>query len=97
MAWRDEAAGMWLQQRPKLPIRAIHGPYTIQILAVRPDKRKRDLGNLEKVVSDFLEWMLIIEGDHLAEALSVRWVPDGDPKTVRVLLYGEEEEAARGD
>ena len=45
-------------------------------MARRPDKRRRDLGNLEKVVSDFLQDMKIIEDDSLAESILLEWRDD---------------------
>ena len=53
------------------------GKYKLTILAVRPDKRRRDLDNLVKAISDALEANGIIEGDHLCEHLEMAWV-EGD-------------------
>lgn len=53
------------------------GAYKLTILAVRPDKRKRDLGNLEKAISDILVSQNIIEDDNLCEWLDIRWVAEG--------------------
>jgi crossover junction endodeoxyribonuclease RusA len=52
----------------------ISGKYNLTINAVRPDKRKRDLDNLIKAVSDALETNDIIDGDHLCEHLEMSWV-----------------------
>jgi Holliday junction resolvase RusA-like endonuclease len=49
------------------------------------DKRRRDLGNLEKVVSDFLKDMAIIEDDHLAESIKLEWRHDLPAPTVVVV------------
>ena len=98
---------MWLQQRPKMAVKHVEGPYIMILTATRPDERKRDLGNLEKVVSDFLEEMAIIDGDHLSEQILLSWVPDYDPKTIEVFLapakdlridpFAKKEEAAMGE
>ena len=53
------------------------GPYKLTIHAVKPDKRRRDLGNLEKAVSDILVSQNIVEDDSLCEWLEVRWVESG--------------------
>ena len=72
--WRTRA--MWqisLQAKGK----TIDGPYKLTILAVKPDKRKRDIGNLEKAVSDILVSQKIVEDDSLCEWLEARWVSEG--------------------
>lgn len=66
------------------------GPYTLSIQAKRPDKRKRDLGNIEKVVSDVLQANGVIENDCLAEMISLRWVTSGEGIAVRVEPCGVE-------
>lgn len=55
----------------------IDGSYKLTILAVRPDKRKRDLGNLEKAISDILVTLQIVEDDSLCEWIEARWVQSG--------------------
>ena len=55
----------------------IEGPYKLTILAVKPDKRKRDLGNLEKAISDILVSQNIVEDDCLCEWIVARWVDKG--------------------
>jgi len=50
------------------------GKYKLTVRAVRPDKRKRDLDNLIKAISDALELTAVIEGDHLCEHLEMQWV-----------------------
>lgn len=60
------------------------GPYKLSIHAVRPDNRKRDLGNLEKGISDLLQRLGIIEDDCLAEEIYSRWVKAG--KGVTIIL-----------
>jgi Holliday junction resolvase RusA-like endonuclease len=53
------------------------GAYTLVISAVRPDKRRRDIGNLEKAVSDILQAAGVITDDCLCEDLRLRWVASG--------------------
>lgn len=72
-AWIKEALQELMMQRP-LP--EIKGPIRIQMKFGRPDKRKRDLGNLEKCVSDLLVAYQIIEDDSLIEKLILEWSPD---------------------
>lgn len=55
------------------------------ILATRPDGRRRDLGNLEKAVSDLLVEMQVIADDSLIEMFSMEWV-SGDLAGVSVFL-----------
>lgn len=78
--WLTQAGYRVWEQRPA----KMKGPYRISLHAVRPDNRKRDLGNLEKAVSDLLQSLGVIEDDHLCEMISMRWVTAGEG--VRVIL-----------
>ena len=53
--------------------RAGYGPYSLSICLRRPDKRRRDLGNFEKVVSDLLVAHGVVKDDSLCERLSMQW------------------------
>lgn len=55
----------------------IRGPYALSITAHRPDRRKRDIGNLEKIVSDTLTKAGVIEDDSLCEIIISRWSCSG--------------------
>lgn len=71
--WHDEAVYALAQQQP-LP--RVRGAYRLSLSFGRPDRRRRDLGNLEKPVSDLLVSMGIVEDDALAEEIRLRW--DGE-------------------
>jgi crossover junction endodeoxyribonuclease RusA len=86
MEWRKLA--MW-QIAGQVRGRKHLGPYKLTILAVRPDKRKRDLGNLEKGVSDILVSQNIIEDDSMCEWLEIRWVDKGPSCKVIIEPIGE--------
>lgn len=62
----------------------IKGGYRLIIEAVKPDKRKRDIGNLEKGISDLLQATGIVENDCLCNELISRWVTSGPE--MRLLL-----------
>lgn len=81
------AAGMAArtQRQPK-----ISGAYKLSLTAVRPDRRRRDLGNLEKPVSDLLQSIGVIDDDCYAEMIVSRWVTIGEGITVRVEPVGVE-------
>ncbi len=85
-AWLCDAGWEAKWQRPG----KIAGPYKLTIHAVRPDNRRRDLGNLEKAVSDLLQSLGIIENDCLAEMISMRWVTSGEGITVILEPAGVE-------
>lgn len=51
----------------------IRGPYVLIIRAHRPDKRRRDIGNLEKIVSDTLAKAGVVEDDSYAQAILSSW------------------------
>jgi len=55
----------------------IVGEYTLEIVAVKPDKRRRDLGNLEKAVSDLLQKVKVIEDDYLCQDIHLHWAKSG--------------------
>src|SRR5262249_60248389 len=78
--WVERAGWKVISQRQG----RIHGSYNISIAAVRPDKRKRDLGNLEKSISDLLVSIGRVEDDALAKEISIRWVTSGPPVTVKI-------------
>jgi Holliday junction resolvase RusA-like endonuclease len=85
-AWLTEAGWEAKAQRPG----KIIGPYKLSIHAVRPDAKRRDLGNLEKAVSDLLQSLQIIENDCLAEMITMRWVTSGEGITVILEPAGVE-------
>lgn len=72
-AWISEAYVAWRVQRDQLFVKSISGRYSITIYANPPDKRHRDLGNLEKVISDFLQTVAVIEDDSLASRICLEW------------------------
>lgn len=82
--WELAAAWAIKSQKPK----TIKGPYKLTILLTPPDKRKRDLGNLEKAISDALQTAGVIENDHLCRSMTIAW---GDrakgTATVTVEVY----------
>ena len=89
-----------IRQGPRLQIRClsamaergrlagrIDGHYKLTLPAVRPDARRRDLGNLEKAVSDLSVSLGVIADDSRAEEISIAWLADGsDGITVRIEL-----------
>ena len=84
--WLREAGWEIKKQKPG----KVAGPYKISITAARPDKRKRDLCNLEKAISDVIEHHGIIENDSLCEMQTSRWVTTGDGVAVRIEPVGVE-------
>lgn len=78
--WLEREGWNILQQRQG----EIDGPYLLQMSVVRPDKRKRDLDNLIKPVSDLLKSVGVIADDSDAQRIELEWVKEGPPVTVRV-------------
>lgn len=64
----------------------VRGPYRLLIEAQRPDKRRRDLGNIEKPLSDALVQMGGVEDDCLAEEITLRWVKEDLGGMVRMTV-----------
>ena len=61
--------------RSELPITE---RFAIQYYIMRPDRRKRDIANLEKALTDSLVKHQIIKDDSLMEELHMQW---GKPET----------------
>jgi crossover junction endodeoxyribonuclease RusA len=73
-AWRKQAEWAVAGQ---VKGKKIAGEYTLEITAVKPDKRRRDLGNLEKAISDILQHVKVIEDDYLCQEIHIRWSKTG--------------------
>jgi Holliday junction resolvase RusA-like endonuclease len=61
----------------------VRGPYEIDLTFEVRDARRRDLGNLEKAVSDLLQEHGVIEDDCFAQDIRLRW---GAAKGVHVVV-----------
>ena len=64
-----EAGLLWLTQKKNNKIKHIEGNYRLHITLNPPHKRRIDLGNFEKVVSDLLQHLGIIEDDRFCREL----------------------------
>lgn len=78
--WLRDAGLIAISQRPP----GIVGSYKISIQATRPDKRRRDLDNILKPISDLLMSVGVIGDDSDCEMISARWVSQGEGVSVRV-------------
>jgi len=81
------AAGNELLATPPGDRAPIIGPYILNVLAGRPDKRRRDLDNLLKATSDLLVKHGLIDGDHLAVSVTVAWSEQVDPGRALVFVW----------
>ena len=82
--WATEAALLM-----KMQVRgSIAGAYAIHVEVDRPDKRRRDLSNLLKVLEDTIVAQGLVEDDSLCERIKMQWTDriDGRPGPVRVWL-----------
>ena len=69
------------------------GPYSMTILLRRPDKRKRDIANLEKAVSDLLVSHGVLQDDSLCERLLMQWDAGMEEECVVIIKeFGGAEE-----
>lgn len=68
-SWIKEAGWALKAQRPG----SISGPVDVHMIAVKPDRRKRDVANLEKAVSDLLVRHRVIEDDSLIRHNTQQW------------------------
>lgn len=79
-AWLEEAGWVAREQCSW----GLSGKYQLTILAARPDRRKRDLDNLIKPVSDLLASVGIIGDDCDCEMVVARWIPEPEGVHVRI-------------
>jgi len=86
VAWLMLAGVEARRQKPS----RISGPYHLIIQAARPDKRRRDLDNLLKPISDLLVSVGVIRDDCECEMISARWVTVGEGVTIRIEPAGVE-------
>ncbi len=85
-AWKKTAGQEWLLQKKNQP-KAISGPYGAILIAVKPDRRRRDLDNLTKVCKDFAVQHGLVPDDSLCEKLYVRWgTPKEAPLGAKLIL-----------
>lgn len=70
------------------------GPYHISIALKRPDMRRRDIGNLEKAVSDLMVANGVIKDDSLCERLVMTWDNGINADCVVIVAPAEEGLAA---
>jgi crossover junction endodeoxyribonuclease RusA len=67
--WLNAAGWALKEQKPK----SVSGDYRLWIWAERPDNRRRDLGNLEKPLSDLLVAHGVVSDDSQCVALCLFW------------------------
>jgi crossover junction endodeoxyribonuclease RusA len=80
-AWRNEA--VW-SIKSQARGRSIDGGYIIDVAFQRPDKRRRDLDNLLKALSDALVDAGVLADDSGAQEIHLRW--RGAGRTCEVIL-----------
>lgn len=68
-AWIDEANAMNMGKT----MHQTTGPFDVEIVVGRPDKRKRDLDNLAKCILDLAVSGGLVEDDHLMNSLKMEW------------------------
>lgn len=83
-AWKKTAGLLLMAQRPA----KVLGPYVMTLVATRPDRRRRDLANLEKACSDLLQACGVIRDDCDCQSLRLSWsASEPDPKAgVQIVL-----------
>tara|TARA_R100000306_G_C4296684_1_gene102949 strand:+ start:39 stop:416 length:378 start_codon:yes stop_codon:yes gene_type:complete len=91
--WIKAAEAMFYEANPHFLVNppTIAGKVEVQMFFGRPDKRRRDLANLEKAVSDFLVNVGAIQDDCLIEELLMSWHNDTDGCLVFVTERGPQD------
>lgn len=62
--------------RAQAPLPHFDGPVIVTLSYGRPDRRKRDLANLEKATTDQIVKAGVLTDDSLIEKLTMQWVSD---------------------
>jgi crossover junction endodeoxyribonuclease RusA len=84
-AWLNEGAAFIAQQRPH----SVMGAYCLTVVATRPDRRARDLGNLEKPISDLLVKCRVVRDDSDAQEIRLAWADGAPDKDAGVTVLVE--------
>lgn len=74
----------------------IDGSYAFHMQARRPDRRARDLGNIEKCAHDLCVRMGLVEDDSLCRRILLEWTDEAPTKnaTVKIWLVSTKEHTA---
>jgi crossover junction endodeoxyribonuclease RusA len=89
LAW-EQLASIAIKDSHRLGIEV----YSLAICLKRPDKRRRDLANLEKCVSDLLVSHGVIADDSGCERLTMQWDHGMKEECVVLVMPAEEAMAA---
>lgn len=81
-AWKEEAG--WLVNAQHVP--AINPPYQVEYAFGRKDRRRSDLLNREKALSDLLQSSFVITNDCEIHDARLYWASDVEPGQVRVTV-----------
>lgn len=84
-SWVKLAWGTWLQQKPS-DFQTIKTEFAITIMAFRPDKRRRDLGNLKKAIMDMLQRINVIYDDAMTVRETMLWGTPGTDTGCLILI-----------
>lgn len=84
--WLAEA---WPAVQDQIGSERISGPWSIELRAVRPDKRRRDVDNLLKATIDLLVACGVVGDDSEMQSVFASWVPGKPekPPVVSVHLF----------
>ena len=76
--------GQVLHDVQQLQLRAITGPIKLEVIATRPDRRRRDVDNLLKSLLDALDHAEVYEDDSQIQDLRITWECDENQQPVIV-------------
>lgn len=91
---KSDAYVTWLMlaavEARRQTFKRVSGPYKLTVSVSRPDRRRRDLDNLLKPLSDLLMHIGAIDDDSNCEMICARWVTTGEGVRVHVEPAGVE-------
>ena len=88
ISWQAVAGQEWMTQKIKQP-RFLPGDFSLILVLVNPDRRRRDLDNRLKACLDFCKLHRVIQDDSLARKIYLRWGTKKEaPLGARLILRG---------
>lgn len=80
--WQTEAG---LLARSQVKSKRIQGPFAVYFYFVRPDKKRRDIDNLQKAILDLVSSLGFIDDDSECQSIHCTWAPHGPATLVQIL------------
>lgn len=88
-SWLDAMAWTWREQAGT---QKVHGQYALTIAMGKPDRRRRDLDNSLKALSDLLVASGVVEDDSLCQRIDMSWCTEPGVRVWIISTDAEEDQ-----